>query len=60
MMHCHRTRSSSDSDATSLHESPPPWKKLKKGSGKWPEKEEKNKLSLQTDPQEIVEYAAAA
>ncbi|KAI6096045.1 hypothetical protein F5141DRAFT_1067898 [Pisolithus sp. B1] len=33
------TRSSeqlpSDSDATSLHESHPPWKKPKKGSGKW-------------------------
>ncbi|KAI6041103.1 hypothetical protein EDC04DRAFT_2988234 [Pisolithus marmoratus] len=60
-MMCHRrTRSLSDSDAASLHESPPPRKKLKKGSRKWPEKEEKNKLSLQTDPQEIVEYAAAA
>ncbi|KAI6044083.1 hypothetical protein EDC04DRAFT_2942170 [Pisolithus marmoratus] len=30
-----KTRLSSDSDAASLHESPLPQKKLKKGSGKW-------------------------
>ncbi|KAI6009173.1 hypothetical protein EDC04DRAFT_2610673 [Pisolithus marmoratus] len=35
MMRCHRTRLLSDSDAASLHESPPPRKKLKKGSRKW-------------------------
>ncbi|KAI6040192.1 hypothetical protein EDC04DRAFT_2602713 [Pisolithus marmoratus] len=35
MMHHHRTGSSSDSNAASLHKSPSPWKKLKKGSQKW-------------------------
>ncbi|KAI5994684.1 hypothetical protein EDD15DRAFT_2366207 [Pisolithus albus] len=59
MMRHRRTRSSTDSDAASVHESPPPRKKLKKGSRKWPENKEKNKLSSQTDPQEIMEYAAA-
>ncbi|KAI6111121.1 hypothetical protein F5141DRAFT_1274468 [Pisolithus sp. B1] len=64
MMRRRRTRSSeqlpSDSDAASLHESPPPRKKPKKGSGKRPENKEKNAQVSQMDPREMAEYAAAA